>query len=91
MDYQLSSHQLSLIIQAAAELGAKAALAEAGKIKPYLTKAEAFRLYGRLNVERWIERGLITPRKDGDHSARWRIERLELDAIVLARRLLEFL
>jgi hypothetical protein len=91
MDYQISSHHLALIIQAAAELGAKAALSATGKLKPYLTKAEAFRQYNRSAVEKWIEQGLITPRKDGNYSACWRINRLELDAIATAQKLLQFL
>lgn len=68
-------------MQKAAELGAKHTLCRTGKLKPYLTKAQAFREYGRANIEHWIEQGLITPRKDGNHSANWRVDRIEADAI----------
>ena len=81
MNILLTSHQLGLLLRDAAEMGAKLALAKTGKIRPYLNKSEAFRLYGRKNIEDWIEWGLITSRKDGDHSATWRIDRIEAEAI----------
>ena len=87
----ISTFQLEKIIKITAELGAVIALIRAGKLKPYLKKSEAFRLYGRSNVEHWIEEGLITPRKDGDQSASWRIDRIELESIVKSRQLLQFL
>jgi hypothetical protein len=87
----ISTFQLEKIIKITAELGAVIALIRAGKLKPYLKKSEAFRLYGRSNVEHWIEEGLITPRKDGGQSASWRIDRIELESIVKSRQLLQIL
>jgi len=81
MNIVLTSHQLQMLLQDAADLGAQMALAKTGKIRPYLKKSEAFRLYGRKNVEHWIGLGLITPRKDGEKSAAWRIDRIEAEAI----------
>jgi hypothetical protein len=78
---EISPIQLEQIIKEAAELGALTALIKAGKIKPYLKKSEAFKIYGRNKVEHWLEAGLITPRKDGDYSAAWRLERVELEAL----------
>ena len=80
-----------MLFQSAAELGAIAALVSAGKLKPYLKKAEAFRLYGRKNIEHWIDAGLVTPRKDGDHSACWRIDRMEAETLDKAYQILKFL
>nr|WP_199156651.1 hypothetical protein [Pedobacter sp. ASV2] len=77
----LSAHQLKVLLKNAAELGAKVALSKTGQLKPFLNKSEAFRLYGRKNVEHWLSLGLVTPRKDGTHSAAWRIERIEIEAI----------
>jgi len=87
----ISPHLLSVILQHASELGAKQALVKTGKIKPYLTKNESFRQFGRKNVEHWIEDGLITIRKDGNHSATWRIDRMELETIATAKTLLQLL
>lgn len=79
------------ILQAAAELGAVQALIATGRLKPYLKKSEAFRLYGRAKVENWINEGAITPRKDGDHSAAWRIDRMEIAILARASELLSYL
>ncbi len=87
----MEQYLLTTIAEAAAELGAIQALVKAGRLKPYVTKAEAFRQYGRKNVEHWVEEGLLTIRKDGNHSAKWRIDRLELELIVKARLLLQHL
>jgi hypothetical protein len=75
----------------AAELGAISALIRVGKLKPYLKKSEAFRLYGRANIERWIDRDLLKPRKDGNDSAAWRISRLELASVAMAWELLPWM
>ena len=68
-------------MKASAEIGAITALVNCAKLKPYLKKSEAFKQYGRANVEHWLESGLVKPRKDGDHSAAWRIDRIELEII----------
>ncbi|WP_256009437.1 hypothetical protein [Desertivirga xinjiangensis] len=91
MNIEISSFHLELLLQHASEMGALCALTKVGKVKPYLKKSEAFRIYGRANVELWIERGLITPRKDGSDSAAWRIDRMELEAICRAKILLRYL
>jgi hypothetical protein len=65
----------------AAELGAIKALVQIGTLKPYLKLNEAKRTYGPAIVERWINEGLITPIKDGNHSASVRIERIQIESI----------
>lgn len=91
MDITPTNYCLTLFLEHAAEMGALLALIRTGQLKPYLNKAEAFRLFGRAKVEHWIEAGLVTPRKDGDHSAAWRLERLELEALSRAEQLLRYL
>ena len=91
MDVQISDQHLFSLLEKAAEMGAKQVLCSIGKLKPYLKKSEAFRAYGRKHVERWIAEGWITQRKDGDHSAAWRIDRIELEALRNAQELLRYL
>jgi len=79
------------ILQAASELGALHALIQSGQIKPYIKKSEAFRLYGRKRVEHWIAENAIKPRKDGNHSAAWRIDRMEVALLSAATDLAPYL
>lgn len=81
MEQHIPPHSLHQVIRASAEIGATAALIKSGKLKPYLKKSEAFKQYGRASVEHWLETGLLKPRKDGDHSAAWRLDRIELEII----------
>jgi len=81
---------LELLLKDAAELGAISTLVKIGRLKPYLNKSEAFKLYGRNNVEHWLERGLVAKRKDGDHSAAWRLDRIELEIISKSVNLLKY-
>jgi len=86
---EISPFLLELITKEAAELGAITTLVKTGQIKPFLNKTEAFKLFGRNNVEYWLERGLITKRKDGDHSAAWRLDRIELEVVARSVSLLK--
>ena len=88
---QILSHHLHQLIKLSAELGATIALIKAGKLKPYLKKSEAFKIYGRSKVEHWIADGLVKPRKDGDHSAAWRLDRIELELIHKAHQLIQII
>lgn len=78
---EIELFELRRLLTDAVELGAKKALQEAGILKPYLKKSEAYRLYGRGIVDRWIEEGLIKIRKDGNQSAAWRLDRIELEIV----------
>lgn len=84
MEVTMPRTLLKYLLAEAAELGANSALASLGVIKPYLSKQEAFTKYGRANVERWIKEELVTARKDGGHSAKWRIDRVEIEAVAKA-------
>ncbi|WP_432328114.1 hypothetical protein ACRQ5D_34195 [Mucilaginibacter sp. P25] len=81
---EISRIQLEKFMQDVAELAAITTLVKAGLLKPYLKKSEAFNIYGRRNVDRWLSNGLLTPRKDGGHSAAWRLDRVELETIAKA-------
>jgi len=75
---------LKAMLADATELGATAALWKVGVLRPYLSKADVYRMYGETTVDRWIDEGLVTPRKDGGHSAKWRIDRVEIESVAKA-------
>lgn len=82
---------LRRIVDAASAAGAIAALVSSGALPPYLKKSEAYQRFGRYRVELWIAKGLVTARKDGNQSAAWRIDRVELETLRLALELAIYL
>jgi hypothetical protein len=84
---ELAETELSLLFSTAAELGATIAMIKTGQLKPYLTKSQAFRRYGRKHIEKWVSKGLLTVRKDGDHSAAWRLDLLEIEFLIAGHRI----
>lgn len=70
-------------ISRAVEIGVERALGKLGLVKTMLSKQDAYRMYGRSNVERWIKERLIHPVKDGDKSAKWRIDRSEIEIVAM--------
>jgi hypothetical protein len=59
-------------------------LIASGQLPDTLTKAQAFRLYGRTNIERWISEGLIHPVKQHGNSSKKFIDRLKLESVARA-------
>lgn len=79
MDIPLTTLRHFLI--EAAELGAQQALIESGHLKPYMSKSEAYKMYGRANVDRWVQEGIVNLIKDGIDSAKIRISRIEIETV----------
>jgi hypothetical protein len=52
--------ELSLLFQCSIQDGAGKALAESKVLPKTITKSQAYRLYGRSDVDRWLAEGLIT-------------------------------
>jgi len=52
-------NELTTILKIAAKAGAEKALAGSGGLPESISKAEAYRLYGRGNVDRWLQEWLI--------------------------------
>lgn len=79
------------LLKNAAEQGAANALAQSGQLQAQLTKAEAYRLYGRGNVDRWISEGLISPvTTKGDHSRKC-LDRNILEAVAASSNRITYL
>jgi hypothetical protein len=52
-------NELAILLKTAATAGAEKALAGCGALPGKMTKAEAYRLYGRGNVDRWQKEKLF--------------------------------
>ena len=85
MTYLLEEKHLKDLLADAVEIGFKKGLMTGTmseiKLKPYISKREAHRLYGRAIVDRWIKEGLIKEIKDGDNSSTVRIDRIQIEII----------
>ncbi len=74
-------YRAAKFLQAAAELGAKNALEKTGAIKPYLSKNECYRIFGRGRVDKWINDGVLKIRQDSAVNSKIRISRAEIEAL----------
>lgn len=72
--------ELQKMLTQAAEIGATAAMSKYGILKPYLSIAEAYRIYGRGNVDRWLKEKLIKRINDGE-GTKIRLNRVELEIV----------
>jgi hypothetical protein len=72
--------ELFNLLKNATEQGTNNALAESGYFQDQLSKADAYRLFGRGNVDRWISEGLISPSETKTNS-RTCLDRKKLEAI----------
>jgi hypothetical protein len=62
----LSNDLLTRLLIDAAEIASRKTLIEAGMLKPQVTQSEAYRLYGRTSVTRWIQGAKIKRIKRGN-------------------------
>ncbi|WP_295675919.1 hypothetical protein [uncultured Mucilaginibacter sp.] len=81
MPVTLELYELSNLLTDAAELGAKQMSIAAGLTPPFYSASQAYKLYGRKLVERWVEENLIKPCKDGDRNHNLRYDSLRLEAL----------
>lgn len=65
----------------AAELGAQTALTKAGLIKPWISKAEAFRRFGERTVKRWLAEGQVQLRSPSPNAVKKHINLKEIEEV----------
>lgn len=65
----------------AAEVGARKALIDVGVISPMMKLTDAYRMYGKHDVDKWIRMGLVRKIKDGDRNHAVRIDRMEIAGV----------
>lgn len=84
MNITISLTELRALLIDAREIAANNALSGAGLLKPFLNKSEAFKSYGRSDVERWLKEGLLHPVRNSSGKVKWRFNRTELDSVARA-------
>lgn len=77
----MSLSQLRALLVDAGEVAANKALTNAGLMSATLSKAQANRMYGKAQVDRWEQEESIHSSKDGGSTSKIRYDRLELDAV----------
>lgn len=83
--------ELSDLLRTAAEEGAGKTLSQIVVFPVFLTKAEAYRLYGRSDVDRWIAEGLLHPAADRGKNQKKCIDRKKLEAVAAASNRITYL
>jgi hypothetical protein len=83
--------ELSDLLRTAVEQGVGKTLSQTVVLPAYLTKAEAYRLYGRSDVDRWIAEGLLHPAADRGKNQKKCIHREKLEAIAAASNRITYL
>ncbi len=82
-------HQLSAMLEAAAEVGAMKALKQAGHLKAFMSFNEAAKTYGKAQVNRWIASGEIKPLNNSS-GGRIRLDRVRLATLSVSQSLIKY-
>lgn len=82
---------IAKVMRSIAKLTATEMLAMTGGLKPYISKAEAYKMYGRGKVDKWIADGHLSISQDEvGTSSKMRINRGEIESLAEADDLLQF-
>lgn len=73
--------EMYLLLMESANQGMEAAIADNIHLSEKITKSEAYRSYGRANVDRWLLEGLLKPGLTAGNKSRIRIDRKKLEAL----------
>lgn len=82
--------ELATLLKNAAEQGTTNAIKEEQPVPDQLTKADAYRLYGRSNVDRWLREELISKQQPTDTSQIF-FDRSELEAVAASSNRITYL
>ncbi len=72
---------LAAMLQEAARLGAQTALVEAGLVRETVSRAYAYRRYGKARVDRWLSSGQLQFKQDNFGSTKMEICKADLEAL----------
>jgi hypothetical protein len=73
--------EMFLLLKESADNGVENVIAADIQRTSSITKSEAYRRYGRTNVDRWLQEGLLNPAMAADEPSPNRIDRKKLEAI----------
>ncbi|WP_185218081.1 hypothetical protein [Sphingobacterium mizutaii] len=75
----MRARELFTFLKKAVEEGANKALTDSKVVSNCVNKTQAYRQYGRSNIDRWIQEGILTPQSD--QSPKILFQRSHLEAI----------
>lgn len=81
MNNTILNRDILVQMQASYEAGFRKCAETLGLLKPYISLREAYKIYGRATVDRWIEEGLVHVIKDGTNTSKCRIKRDEIELV----------
>lgn len=88
---ELELYQLTNLLSDAADIAATKILVQMGQIPATVSRREAYRRYGEGVVKRWIREGLIEINKDGNNTAKCRLDLVRLEALSKANNRVTYL
>src|ERR1700729_2320807 len=83
--------QLTQTLRNSAEAGVNNALSTSGELPGLLSKAQAYTLYGRSNVDRWINEGLINASHSKGNSSKQFIDKTKLEQVAASSNRITYL
>jgi hypothetical protein len=87
----ISTKELSFLLQSAVKAGAEKCFRDGGLLRHSLSLSEAYTLYGRTNVDRWITEKLIVTSIGGNGIFRKSISRAQLEAVAFKSNRISYL
>lgn len=81
MEISISKYLLARLLADAAEMGAKKALESTGELKSSVSMTDAYKMYSRRTVDRWIKEGRIKPFRNTPNSNKKFLSRSTLEAL----------
>ncbi|WP_113947133.1 hypothetical protein [Pedobacter miscanthi] len=87
----ISTKELSILFQSAVKAGSEKCFRDEGLLRQWLSLSEAYALYGRTNVDRWISEQLIVAKIGTGGILRKSISRKELEAVAFKSNRISYL
>ena len=78
---ELQNFELRKLLADAMEMGYKRCLMDFGHLTATITKSEAYRMYGRNDVDKWIREKAIIPVKAGSGTSKIKLDRIQLELL----------